>query len=329
MKKVDILLATYNPNDQYFIQLLKSLDEQSYPNLFLIIRDDSSNSDTFHSISKLVKTHITSFDYRITANQNNLGSNKTFEKLTLDSRGDYVAYCDQDDIWEKDKLTKLVELIEKNKDTVLCYSDLSVIDKDGVQLAESFKAINRRVNHLYGNQLFKYFLRRNCITGCTMLIKSEIAKNAIPFCSQYYIHDHWLALFASSRGRISYLPDPLVQYRLHEKNQIGLSLLNNIDDKDDYYKKKLLTERSKYQWLLEYYKTNPICVHSVQQVLKWTEDRIRFFENKSFRTTFLMISRIKVDPQLILLELFINLLPLSFSRIIIKTIKYRFSAHCK
>lgn len=320
MQQVDILLATYKPNSVYFRKLLGSLNEQTYSSLKLIVRDDSGDEESFLKVKYDVEQYITAFDFEIYKNEENIGSNKTFEQLTIDADGQYLAYCDQDDIWEKEKISSLVDAIEK-ENGVLCYSDLSIIDKDDNKVANSFKDIHKRLQHVAGNNLFKYFLRRNSVTGCAMLIKSKVAKEALPFFTGYYVHDHWLALFASSVGRISYVPEPLIRYRIHEGNQIGASMLSGIESREDYYQKKLIKEREKFNYLLNSYNFNNNHRESIEDVLNWTEERIYFFEKKKLINFVSMVKKIKDDYQLILFEIAINYLPNSISRRVINKFK--------
>lgn len=320
MKTVNIVLATYKPNIMFFEKLLKSLNDQTYQKIKLIVRDDSEDYEEFEKIRALISKTVIAFDYEIFRNNKNLGSNKTFEELTKDASAEYIAYCDQDDIWEKEKIEKLVNVIEREK-AVLSYSDLSIIDENDKLTANSFKNINKRLNHLEGNNLFEYFLRRNSVTGCTMLIKAEVAKKAIPFCNDFYVHDHWLTLFASSIGKIAYVPEPLIRYRIHGGNQIGASMLSGIECKADYYRKKLLKEKVKYNYLLDNYKFDADCRDLINKTLCWTEERISFFENSNLKNSITMINKIKDDYQLILLEIAINYLPNTVSRKVINKLK--------
>ena len=72
-----------------------SLEAQTYPNLELIIRDDCSPTVPFEQICECAATCIRSFPYEISRNERNVGSNQTFEWLTQQARGEYIAYCDQ------------------------------------------------------------------------------------------------------------------------------------------------------------------------------------------------------------------------------------------
>lgn len=320
MKLVSVVLATYRPNMEYFEKLLCSLNRQTYANVHVIIRDDSADESVFDDVANMIKRNITRFKYTIYKNTANLGSNQTFELLTEDADGEYIAYCDQDDIWEADKISRLVKRLE-DEQAALCYSDLSVIDENDRLIANSFRDINIRLKHIEGSGIFQYFLRRNSVSGCTMLIKSDVAKQAIPFCHKYYVHDHWLTLYASSVGKISYVREPLIKYRIHGNNQIGSSMLKGITSREDYYNYKLLKEKEKYVYLLREYDLTDDQEAAIHRVLNWTETRIRFFEKRDLRNTLLVLGQIREDYQLIGLEIIINLAPNRISELLLNKIR--------
>ncbi|MEH7130099.1 glycosyltransferase, partial [Neobacillus drentensis] len=250
-------------------------------------------------------------EVKIYQNEVNMGSNKTFEKLTAMSKGDFIAYCDQDDIWEEDKLSVLVNtLLVQN--ALVCYSDLSIIDDHDKFVASSFKKISKRLNHIYGEKTYGYFLRRNSITGCTMLINSRIAKESLPFPnSNEYVHDHWLALFASCKGNIAYVERPLIRYRIHANNQIGAKVLSGIETKEDYITKKLQLEKNKVEYVnaRNLGNDNSEIQMQIEHFQEFVNNRIAFFENKGLKNTILFLRNITFDPVLISFELLINLLP--------------------
>ena len=102
---VSILLAVYKPNEKWLIEQLISLNEQSYNNLELIVYDDCPE----HPVNEeLFNRNITNFSFKIIRGIENKGSNIAFEELTKVGNGEYFAYCDQDDIWEKDKISVMM-----------------------------------------------------------------------------------------------------------------------------------------------------------------------------------------------------------------------------
>lgn len=310
MKSIDIVMATYKPNEVYFIKLLKSLNEQTYPYIRLIVRDDSSSKLEYEKIKKLIYENISNFKYEIYRNSRNVGSNKTFEKLTLDASAEYIAYCDQDDIWECDKLTKLVEVIEKES-AVLCYSDLSIINENDDVIAKSFRQINKRLKHIHGDNLFRFFISRNSITGCTMLIKTDIAKLTVPF-NNNYIHDHWLALYSTTFGKISYISEKLVKYRIHQNNQIGTNFLLGINNRNDYLN-KIKKQCEIIKDLKKIERFNNLYYNVISESELFFERRISLYENRSIIDFFKVITYIFSDLQLVILDIILNILSYKYS----------------
>ena len=238
---ISILMAVYEPRMDWLRQQLVSLNEQTYPNLRLYIRDDCSPTVPYEQIQSCVRDCITRFPYVITRNEENLGSNGTFELLTEEADGKLFAYCDQDDVWLPEKLTVLQEAMERER-AVLAYSDVSAVDDEGKLLAGSLRELRPRLTYLEGSDLAPKLFFRNCVAGCAMLVNSNIAKRAIPFPRQT-VCDHWIALLAATEGTIAFVPDQLVRYRQHKHNQTGV--LAGVSDKQSYlrYKVAPLEER--------------------------------------------------------------------------------------
>lgn len=232
MPLVSILLAVYKPNKSWFIEQLISLNEQTYANLELLVYDDCPN---YPVDEELIRQYIKRFKYKFIRGTKNKGSNKAFEELTKAAEGDFFAYCDQDDIWEADKISILIEFIQKDN-AVLAYSDMSVIDKDSKLTAQSLREVRPRLQYIYGEKLFDKLFFSNCIAGCSMIVNSKIAKSSMPF-SKVTVHDQWIAMIASFYGKIVFVDKPLIRYRIHGNNQTGI--LTGIYTKDDYYNIRL------------------------------------------------------------------------------------------
>jgi glycosyltransferase involved in cell wall biosynthesis len=305
MDKISILMAVYNPNEDFFIAQLKSLNEQDYKNLELHVLDDYSSVESIQTTKRLLSQYITNFTYTFKSNPVNMGSNRTFEELTKYATGDYIAYCDQDDIWEKNKLTCLLEKL-KQENAVIAYSDLSIIDEKGNKVSDSFKDVSKRLEHNHGENLFEFFMRRNSITGCTMLIKRETAVDALPFPdSEIYVHDHWLALFGSYKGKISYSEKPLVRYRIHSNNQIGAKVLVGIDSKKDYLEKRIQREKLKVDWLkAQDFEKNEQMVRQYEQFI---QARGNYFTKPNLKNVTGMVKQISKDPVLISFEILLGI----------------------
>ena len=315
MAKVSICMAVYRPDERYFLEQLKSIDAQTYPDLELLILEDCGGNG--EEIRRLVEATVKKVPVVFQSNDRNLGSNETFARLTERARGEYLAFCDQDDVWEPEKIASLVALMEEG--VTLAYSDLSVIDGEGRLLYASFQQKRRRVRHLSGNGLYPFFIRRNCVTGCTMLVQSQVAKRALPLPGAY-VHDHWLALRAAVEGRIAYCPRPLVRYRLHGHNQIGANTLSDAHDRNDYLSVRLSQEQEKYDAVYEAY-PEPEIRQTVEQYNLFLARRRNYLKKRTLKAFFSFCKGFRTDPALFLLEFALAALPLSWGRAMLKKIK--------
>ena len=221
---VDILVTTYNTNEKYLRKQINSLLRQSYKNLKIYISDDNSQDK---NVIKVLKEYEEK-DNRIKLflQQTNLGYNKNFEFLLKKSKANYIMFCDHDDIWHLDKVQKSLDKIkQENVDMVYC--NCRQIDKDGLVIKENyFKYKNVPLINKNG----KLAISRCVGIGCSQIITKEVKQKMIPFKKEVIAHD-WLAGFIANEGKgITYIKEPLFDYRLHNSNVFGgRSLSQNLN----------------------------------------------------------------------------------------------------
>lgn len=236
-KSLAILLAVYEPREDWLIELLDSLNAQTYPNLKLYVREDRSPTYPRSRLGELLRRHITAFPWELRQNDANLGSTKTFELLVRDASEEYVAFCDQDDVWLKDKIKNGVELLENSPlSPALVCSDLCVINGEGRIISPDMARHRRRHIFLRGEGLAPTLFTRNFVVGCTVILARERAASYLPFPNGV-VHDHYLAFRASLDGAIDYLEEPQILYRVHGKNQTGV--MTGVTTKADYLRLRI------------------------------------------------------------------------------------------
>jgi hypothetical protein len=135
----------------------------------------------------------------------------------------YFALCDQDDVWQSEKLEESVDLLERTG-TELVYTDLVVVDDDLCQVAASMWRYSQIVP-VHGKALVPLLLR-NTVTGCTIVGRTALLARALPFPAGIPMHDWWLAVVAASGGGVEPLPQATVLYRQHGQNELGASTLS-------------------------------------------------------------------------------------------------------
>lgn len=273
---ISILLAVYEPRMDWLQEQLMSLNEQTYPNLRLYIRDDCSPTVPYEQIQACVRECITRFPCTIARNEENLGSNSTFERLTGEAEGDLFAYCDQDDVWLPEKLAVLQEAMEREQALVVC-SDMYIIDGEGRQVADSITKVRRHHVFRSGTDLARGLLTSNFAAGCTMLVRAESAKQAIPFCP-YMVHDHYITLFCAARGMVYSSPEKTIRYRIHGGNQTGLVV--GVADKASYGKERIEPMLARMQWLNDNFACGAELEAAICDALLWAQARDRNWHHR-------------------------------------------------
>ncbi|WP_207492110.1 glycosyltransferase family 2 protein [Aridibaculum aurantiacum] len=206
---VSIVLTTFN-GQQYLPAQLDSLLAQTYPNIEIIAVDDRSTDDTVAILRSYAAKHA---NMQVIVNEENLGYKRNFDKACGLASGKWIALCDHDDAWDKEKIEKLVNIIGNSP---MAYCDSYICT---AQLQQTGKRISDNVNSQpWTNCLQQAVFCR--IYGNTMLLTKELYNAAHPFLLAIP-HDWWLAFVATLHGRIEYLHEPLVYYRQHAQNLIG------------------------------------------------------------------------------------------------------------
>ncbi|HEY2909278.1 MAG TPA: glycosyltransferase family 2 protein [Gemmataceae bacterium] len=220
--RLSIALCTFN-GQEYLPAQLASIAEQSRLPDELIAYDDCSTDGTLELLQRFALGCADSAS-RLIVNETTLGSTANFELAIAACTGDVIFLCDQDDVWNRDKLARFAAIFEAEPQTGLIASDLEVIDSQG-------KAVGRRmwrtlgfsrpqqaaVEAGFGPQLW---LRANTLTGAAMAFRAELRDILLPIPAGW-VHDAWIAFIAGAVAPIRLIREPMTRYRSHLGQQIG------------------------------------------------------------------------------------------------------------
>ena len=221
----EILLATYN-GEKYLPTLLASLEKQTEKDFFVRFQDDGSTDRT----QKILAQWMAKDARMIPADRQgmHLGAKGNFCSLISQSRAERILLCDQDDIWEPEKVEKLIETCNEAEQElgvetpILVHSDASLIDEKGCLVAPSF--FRRQGWDPRAAELNRLLVQNN-VTGCTVIMNRALAKLVSDYGKPetMFMHDWFIAMTAASFGQIRFVNEPLVRYRQHGSNTIGAS----------------------------------------------------------------------------------------------------------
>jgi glycosyltransferase involved in cell wall biosynthesis len=275
-KNVVVVMAIYNPNIDWLNAQLCSIEAQEYAEIEVIAIDDASNIVSHDVIEEAFCRNLLNTRYKLLKNEENLGSDKAFELLTeIAEDYEYISYCDQDDVWLPNKTAELVAALEKSGAT-LAYSDLSVIDAQGRHVADSLSHVRRRLHFLEGGGLAGELLFRNFTNGTAMMTRLKTAKSAMPFMKNITA-DHWLTLWCALCGELVFVPQCLVNYRIHGSNQSAV--MAGVVDKQSYLEKRIMPGFSRFEQFKERTGSFEEYIDLIDEGLKWFHARRVWFSD--------------------------------------------------
>jgi glycosyltransferase involved in cell wall biosynthesis len=211
---IAVCLATFEPDLALFEAQLESLRAQTDDGWICVISDDGSSPAHIEQITRAVGDDPR---FAISHSETRRGFYRNFERALemVPPEADLIALCDQDDRWDPDKLQVLRRCLG---DAVLVYSDLRLVDAQGVVLRHTLWR-GRANNH----DNLASMLVANTITGAAMLCRRELMEIALPFPDTpgFQFHDHWLAVAALAAGEIAYVDRPLYDYVQHPRAVFG------------------------------------------------------------------------------------------------------------
>ena len=232
--QISIAMATYN-GEKYIREQLDTIASQTYLPCELVVCDDGSSDGTLNIVRDFSLT--VSFPVRIFINENNLGFANNFLKCAAHCTGEWIAFCDQDDIWLTQKLAAIKNVIDKSsKDLVLVYHAAELVNEGLESLGRKLPVIDRdQVTPIAGHSGFWF------VGGCVMCFKSililEIDSSLRPrdnyqfnqsWSSDKYPwmpHDKWVCMLANISGEIAAMAQVLSLYRRH-----GFALTGSHDE---------------------------------------------------------------------------------------------------
>ncbi len=227
MPLVSVIMTSYN-HEGYISEAIESVLSQTFEDIELIIIDDASKDNSQQIIAELSKN-----DPRIKYifHEENKGIAKTLNDGLEKSAGKYIAPIASDDVWEREKLDKQIEILNKDENLVVWCSS-AIIDKNSNPTGEisSEKYKNSTANGYVFEEIVNSWIAGSCI----IFKKDNI--NGIQFDENLkYLNDTQFLLDLAYRYKFYYIEEPLSKYRLHGDN----SSFGKIKDIDGWYQDSL------------------------------------------------------------------------------------------
>lgn len=211
---VSIAIISYN-HEKFISNAIESVLSQTYANIEIIISDDASTDNTVNVINSYAKTH--SDKIKLLTGKRNLGANANWFKAVSACNGKYVIGLAGDDEFLPELLLKQVNIMERDKNIVICYTDAEVFDvyskKVLYRLSDKAPTLSGGIETALQDSIY--------YSPTTMFRKKYLPKinifEEIKHGSDLAFYKE-LMIIAAPNGKIYYLPEVLYKYQKHGSN---------------------------------------------------------------------------------------------------------------
>ncbi|KPQ20038.1 MAG: Glycosyl transferase family 2 [Halomonas sp. HL-93] len=214
-------MATYN-GGRYIGEQLESLADQSHLPEELVVGDDGSTDGTLEILEDFRER--APFPVRVQRNGENLGYAQNFLSTAQRCKGDWISFCDQDDVWLPNKLADVARAVARTPQSCMVLQNAWLCDKDLVSRNRKFPDFIRSGVYGQGTQygfwVWPGFLKTIHSSTINLLTGDEMPRSWFPRDGKL-THDKWTCLIANAIGGIVVLDEPVALYRRHEAALTG------------------------------------------------------------------------------------------------------------
>jgi teichuronic acid biosynthesis glycosyltransferase TuaG len=214
MPKVSVVMPCFN-HAQFVAEAAQSVLRQTHTDLELIITDDRSSDNSWEVMSRIADGDAR---VKLIRHQQNQGLPKSRNDALAESRGEFIAFCDSDDVWEPEKIRMQVKLLEENPEFDMVYCDTLIIDENGSLTGQRFSERHPLPKRSTG-WLFPELVRGNFINVQSALMRRRCLASIDHFDEELgVLEDWWYWVQLSRKHRFLYSPELLARYRVHSQS---------------------------------------------------------------------------------------------------------------
>lgn len=200
---VSVVIANFNMAN-FLPKAIESILSQTYDNLEIVIVDDGSTDNSKEVMCRYELNPKVRCIY-----QPNLGQPKAKNAGVFNSNGEFIAFCDADDIWDSKKLEKQIPCFDRDPNIGVVYSNAVYIDKNDIAVHSDYKL--KKYSGNITNELFV----KNCIPFGTAVVKTECFINYGGFNESIPMGIDWeLWLRLSVHFKFFFLNETTYYYRV-------------------------------------------------------------------------------------------------------------------
>ena len=207
LTKVTVIIPTFN-RGYCLAESIQSVLDQSFTDFELIVVDDGSTDNTPEVMNQFSDIHKISM-------KKNRGVSFARNRGMEQARGEWIAFLDSDDLWERHKLVTQMKWVERHPDCHAVYTD-EIWIRNGVRVNPMNK------HRKYSGDIFRYCLPLCIVSPSSVLLRAELLNEvggfdeSMPVCEDY---DLWLRI--AIRFPFHFIEEKLIVKRGGHEDQLS------------------------------------------------------------------------------------------------------------
>lgn len=292
-----LAMTTYNAG-AYLDEQLDSLRLQNVPFDEVVIVDDCSTDGT----PQRVEEYIRKYDlktWKLYRHEKNEGFISAFRDALSYCDKELIFLCDQDDVWYPEKTETIGEVFARHPELQVLATSFDLIDENGERIAD--KPMAKRMNHnlirrplepgAFSWLSFDDVIGYNVSPGCTLALRRSLRNQYLTTPPDMTLpHDWAMCVIAGVGNGLGYLDMPLMGYRQHSSNTLGLKRRSTYEER---VKAARIDARQKdaIAVLARSFNAPAPSIRKAEDVAQFFAQRVEALEERSiFELTSLLVS---------------------------------------
>lgn len=207
---VSVIIPCYN-HCQYILDSIKSVINQTYEDIELIVIDDGSKDDSFEEIKKIESECRSRFRRFECYTRQNKGLSATLNEAIQWCQGKYVSLIASDDIMFPEKTSRQVKYLESTH-VIGVFGAVAIIDASG-------NTVTTRISNKLSFSFEDIILNKHDLPACTQMLRLSTLKDINGYDENIKVEDWYLWLkLTKNEERLYYIPEIFCGYRIHDSN---------------------------------------------------------------------------------------------------------------